>query len=202
MNKLVWSVVGSLLFVATTGAQAALIDFENLAAGAQVTNQYAEATFSGPAPNVVFSQGRPLGNFICGTGCVTDTYVDFTNPVSNLTFWAIQMDATGKVAEFRVFVNNALAATIDLFGPGTNIGGTGPGGARDEFVDLSAFSGVTRLEIVNILNDSNRENGIGWDQFSFDVGDTVPEPGSLALLGLGLAGLGVGRRRRRASPSN
>jgi len=197
MNRFVSSVVGSLLFVATTGAQAALIDFESLAAGTQVTNQYAEATFSGTAANVVFSQGRPLGQFICGTGCITDTFVEFTNPVSNLTFWAIQVDATGKVAEFRVFVNNALAATIDFFGPGTNIGGTGAGGARDEFVDLSLFSGITRLEIVNILNDPTRENGIGWDQFSFDVGGTtVPEPGSLALLGLGLAGLGLSRRRK------
>jgi hypothetical protein len=197
MNRLVSTAVGSLLLVAATGAQAALIDFEDLAPGTQVTNQYAEATFSGPAPNVVFSQGRPLGQFICGTGCITDTYIDFTNPVSNLTFWAIQIDATGKVAEFRVFVDNALAATIDLNGPGTNIGGTGPGGPEDEFIDLSAFSGVTRLEIVNILNDPSAENGIGWDQFSFDVGDTtVPEPGSLALLALGLTGLGVGRRRR------
>jgi hypothetical protein len=196
MKRLVSTVVGSLLLVAATGAQAALIDFENLAAGTQVTNQYAEATFSGSGPNVVFSQGRPLGNFICGTSCITDTYIDFTNPVSNLTFWAIQVDAAGKVAEFRVFVNNAFAGTVDLNGPGTNLGGNGPGGPRDEFVDLSAFSGVTRLEIVNILNDPSRENGIGWDQFSFDVGDTaVPEPGSLALLALGLAGLGVGRRR-------
>jgi len=196
MSRLALSVAGSLLFVSSMAANAALIDFESLPAGTVVTNQFPEATFSGSAPNVVFSQGRPLGQFICGTGCITDTYIDFTSPVSNLTFWAIQIDATGKVAEFNVYVNNALAATIDLIGPGTNQGGGGPGGPQDEFIDLSGYVGVTRLEIVNILNDPDGENGIGWDQFSFDVGDTVPEPGSLALLGLGLAGLGLGRRRK------
>jgi hypothetical protein len=49
---------------------------------------------------------------------------------------------------------------------------------------LSEYVGVARLEIVNILDDPSRANGIGWDQFSFVVGDTVPEPGTLGPLGL------------------
>jgi hypothetical protein len=66
------------------------------------------------------------------------------------------------------------------------------GVGNNEFVDLSAFSRVTRVEIVNIFNDFGTENGIGWDTFSFDV---VPTPSSAALLSIGL--LAGARPRRR-----
>ena len=43
-------------------------------------------------------------------------------------------------------------------------------------------------------------NGLGaGDRFTIHVQPTVPEPGTLALFGIGLAGLGVMRRRRRAA---
>jgi len=64
----------SLLFVSMS-ANAVLIDFESLSAGTIVTNQFAEATFSGSS-NIVLAQARPLGNFICGTNsCIENTFV-------------------------------------------------------------------------------------------------------------------------------
>ena len=180
----------SLLFI-SVHANAALIDFESLATNTVVTNQFSEVTFSGSTNNVVYDQNRPLGNFICTFGCTGDTFLDFTNPVNNLTFWVIQLDTIGKVAEFNVYENNVLTATIDLIGPGS--GGEGAGFV-DEFIDLSLYSNVTRLEIVNITSIPE-EGGIGLDQFSFDV--VVPIPPAIYLFGSGLLGL-IGLARRKA----
>lgn len=176
----------SLLFF-SVHANAALIDFESLAANTVVTNQFSEVTFSGSTDNVVFDLGRPRGNFICTSRCIGDTILDFTNPVDNLTFWVIQLDTSGKVAEFNIYENNVFTATIDLIGPG-GVDAV----LKDKFIDLSLYSNVTRLEIVNII-DIPEENGIGLDQFSFDV--VVPIPPALYLFGSGLLGL-IGLARR------
>ncbi len=186
--------VCALVFVFgfSTSAYAVLIDFESLAAGTTVTNQFPEVTFSGSSDNVVFDVGLPLGKFICTTGCKDNTILDFTNPVDNLTFWVIQLNTAGKIAEFNIFENSVLTATIDLIGPGTGGGGSG---TDDEFIDLSAFSNVTRLEVVNIAGDPVLENGIGLDQFSFDA--AVPIPAAVWLFASGLIGL-IGIARRKA----
>lgn len=166
------------------------IDFDGFAG--EVTNQFAEATFSSSAgfSNFAIAAGAAHSgsNILCsgsanGVDCLQDTYVDFTNPVNDLSFWAIEANAVGVTAQFDVFENGAFSATVDL----VSSGGVG----NNEFVDLSAFSHVTRLEIVNILNDPNNENGIGWDTFSFNV---VPAPSSAVLLAIG--GIAAGRRRR------
>jgi len=46
-------------------------------------------------------------------------------------------------------------------------------------------------------NDLNNDHGLAIDNFSFTAGRSVPEPGTLALLGLSLAGLAASRRRRQ-----
>jgi hypothetical protein len=102
--------------------------------------------------------------------------------VSGLTFLAIGVDDNGTVALVDVYVNNAFSTTVNVTG---NASPQSP-----DLVDLTAFSNVTSIEI-HTLTDSF---GIGWDDFTFTV-NAAPEPGSLALMALGLAAFGLGRRR-------
>jgi hypothetical protein len=133
-----------------------------------VTDQYPPAIFSSIAgaqvTSIRNSDGTTPPNIICsgpitGIDCLQPIFVDFTVPVNELTFWAIQANAVGVTAQFRVFEDGALSATVDLVSTG--------GDPHNEFVDLSSFINVTRLEIVNILDDPVDENGIAFDTFSF-----------------------------------
>ena len=167
-----------------------IIDFDSLAVGTVVTNQFAEATFSSIAGmvNVVradFDFG-PLSfpNYICtqdgGLNCVNPTFVDFTNPVNNLTFLAMGDDFAGVQATVDVFENGIFSATFDIVVDGIF--------DTVHTVDLTGFTNVTRIEIGNITDGG----GLAWDRFEFRV---IPAPSALALLGV--AGLMGTRRRRR-----
>jgi hypothetical protein len=85
-----------------------------------------------------------------------------------------------------------------LFGtPGTAVlGGTGLTGAfaaTDTGTFTLADPGYSLTQVINITQGPN-----GSTSFNFSA-DPVPEPGTLALLSLGLLGAGVVSRRRKVS---
>lgn len=94
---------------------------------------------------------------------------------------------TGGLLDGQIVVNNT-DGTIGLLNPSnSNYITIAQGGDRGDFV--SAMPGGT-LSVSNYAKTYR----LGLDSGS--IGSAVPEPASIALLALGLAGLGAARRRR------
>jgi Kelch motif protein len=144
-----------------------VIDFDLLAAGVPVTNQYADATFSSDsgflAWTVATSQGNSLPNAIAtgpaagGVDGTHDLDVDFPRPVVGLAFDAIGVDGAGNVATVNVYERGLFAAALPIDGLGTP--------AVPVHVDLSVYRDVTRIEIVSVGD----AGGIAWDDFVFGI---------------------------------
>lgn len=188
------SLLGVLAVTAGVSAVSAqtqtVIDFDSFTG--PVTNQFPGVSFSSSAGATNYShdysKGHSLPNILCSgligstPNCALPTFIDFSDPIDDLTFWAIGANKAGPSAQFNVFEEGVFSETITLISSG--------GQWNNEFVNLSQFSHITRLEIVNIPLG---EGGIGWDTFRFTF---VPAPASLALLPL--FGAGALRRPRRA----
>lgn len=176
-------------------AVATTIDFDSLANGAVVTNQYAGVTFSSVAGAQVLVTAQNLGsstpNFICsgrsGSLTCTDTiFVDFAGGVSGLTFLAVGDNMTGINGAVTAFnAAGALLGSVNTIGDNNS--------STTFLVDLTAFSGIARIAINNI-----DPAGLGYDDFNFQAAATsgVPEPATWAMMMLGFGGVAYGLRRR------
>jgi hypothetical protein len=162
------------------------IDFDALATGVTVTNDYADATFSAPSGfanwTVALAGGSSQPNVIMtgpaagGSDGLEETDVDFRAPMASLTFLAVGVDGTGPVASVNVFESGVLTATVAIEGIGDP--------ATPVRVDLTSFHDVTRIEITGITD----VGGIGLDDFNFCIASSA----SWSNYGSGFAGtLGV-----------
>jgi len=185
----------TLLGALSTVASATVINFDDLADGNVITNQYAGVVFSSTPGNVNYVTTQPSYNgtppsFLCtgpvggGINCTAETIMTFSSGVSGLTFQGMGInDVKSNVAQVDVFVNSIFNSTITIAG---NAQGFNP-----VLVDLSAFSNLTKIRIYNITDGG----GIGWDTFTFNQSSSVPEPATFSFIGLGLAGAALLRRR-------
>lgn len=186
----------ALLLSATISAHAAVTTYSNDLAGwvantsGSVVEDFEDTTLV-PGVSITNDVGGISGGVF--TSQISADYswsvlFNFSSPIYAFgADWNLGEDplyggAGSNISLHIVFADNSVLDLIDAI-LGTTI---------NEFWGLVSDKGITSIELLS-------GTGPGIETFGMDnlrFSNQVPEPGSLALLGVGIAGLGVARRRK------
>ena len=158
--------------------------------------------------NVKVASGKSMGSTVNGTGLAALTIgglyaIDnsnlFVGPAKGSQYVGLNCSGFAGVTQTKVGQNaydcdNAVAqgtGTAKVGGPVLNLGGDPVNNDKhwmyEIAIDTSAFG-----------NDWGQSFSLQWSMYCGNDTIKIPTPGSLALLGLGLLGLGASRRRKSA----
>lgn len=155
-------------------------------------------TSSAPVGNQVFA-GAGILDITNGGGEDSEAIVSWTLPTNlipgiivNPKFYFKVLQSDGNLTNVQLLIGATSLGSFNI--PGNTSNQDVEFGISPAALGLINAGGTLSLKI-------NGEDG--WDAsfdqfgFSYDTTEQVPEPATMSLLGLGLAGLGFGKRRAR-----
>lgn len=183
-RQLIHAILAWIVLVISGGAHAGFI-------GTQMDVGYYYPDTSSPYANAVFTPS----NFTVGPGQetngdvegVTNLLVDFSDSVLTITLDTTLADPTWGSSSFNGVIftaANALGINSALVDPSTSLAGF-----DNSRVSYSDYQILINWQGLSYINGSTVT-------INFTSVSAVPEPGTLALLGLGITGLAWVRRRK------